>query len=84
MPLPEGFEALTLASGQWAPGCAPPVPVPTTVADLLELHGETVAGCRTLDVLAEADDSDLPDFLDCAVIEGFALALVADRARTAP
>ena len=80
VPVPEGFESLTLASGQWAPGCAPPAAIPVTVDGLLAIHGETVAGCRTLDVLGEADDTDLPDFLaDRAALEGFARALVADR-----
>ena len=79
VPLPEGFEARTLAGGQWAPGTVPPAAIPTTHADLLELHGPIIAGCRTLDVLAEADDDDLPDLRDRDVIEGFALALVADR-----
>lgn len=79
VPLPEGFEALTLASGQWAPGCAPPAAIPTTVADLLELHGPTVAGCRTADILAEADDDDLPELRDRDALDGFARALAADR-----
>ncbi|MFO1360562.1 hypothetical protein [Plasticicumulans sp.] len=79
----EAHESLTLAGGQWAPGCAPPAPVPVTVDDLLAVHGETVAGCRLADVLAEADDTDLPDFLaDRAALEGFAAALVAHRSMT--
>ena len=75
----EAHESLTLAGGQRAPGTVPPAAIPTTHADLLELHGPIIAGCRTLDVLAEADDDDLPDLRDRDVIEGFALALVADR-----
>ena len=75
----EAFESLTLASGQWAPGCAPPAPVPVTVDGLLAIHGETVAGCRTLDVLEQADDTDLPELRDRVLLEGFAAALVADR-----
>ena len=75
----EAHETLTLHSGRWRAGTAPPVPEPVTVAGLLELHGEIVAGCRTLDVLAEADDSDLSDLRERAVIEGFACALAADR-----
>ena len=80
-PRPQPFTgtSLTLAGGQWAPGTVPPAAIPTTHADLLELHGPIIAGCRTLDVLAEADDDDLPDLRDRDVIEGFALALVADR-----
>lgn len=79
-PLPAGAECVTLFSGQWAPGCAPPAAIPVTVDGLLAIHGETVAGCRTLDVLEQADDTDLPDFLaDRAALEGFAAALVADR-----
>ncbi|MBL8303181.1 MAG: hypothetical protein JNM26_10460 [Ideonella sp.] len=79
-PLPAGAECVTLFSGQWAPGCAPPAAIPVTVDGLLAIHGETVAGCRTLDVLELADDGDLPDFLaDRAALEGFAAALVADR-----
>lgn len=82
----EAHESLTLASGQWAPGTRPPAAIPTTRDDLLAVHGETVAGCRTLDVLAEADDDDLPDFLaDRAALEAFAVALVADhRVRPLP
>lgn len=75
----EAHESLTLAGGQWAPGCAPPVPTPTTVAELLALHGETVAGCLLVDVLAEAADDDLPELRDRVLLEGFAAALVADR-----
>lgn len=75
----EAHESLTLAGGQWAPGCAPPAPVPVTVDDLLAIHGETVAGCRTLDVLEQADDTDLPELRDRVLLEGFAAALVADR-----
>ncbi|WP_347279907.1 hypothetical protein [Plasticicumulans sp.] len=82
----EAFESLTLASGQWAPGCAPPAAIPVTVDGLLAIHGETVAGCRTLDVLELADDTDLPDFLaDRAALEAFARALLADgRIRPLP
>ena len=75
----EAHESLTLAGGQWAPGCAPPAAIPTTVADLLELHGPTVAGCRTADILAEADDDDLPELRDRDALDGFARALAADR-----
>ena len=75
----EAHESLTLAGGQRAPGCAPPVPTPTTVAELLALHGETVAGCLLVDVLAEAADDDLPELRDRVLLEGFAAALVADR-----
>ena len=75
----EAHESLTLASGQWAPGCAPPAAIPTTVADLLELHGPTVAGCRTADILAEAADDDLPELRDRDALDGFARALAADR-----
>ena len=75
----EAVESVTLASGQWAPGCAPPAAIPTTVADLLELHGPTVAGCRTADILAEADDDDLPELRDRDALDGFARALLADR-----
>lgn len=78
-PLPAGAECVTLFSGQWAPGCAPPVPTPTTVAELLALHGETVAGCLLADVLEQADPDDLAELRDRDVIEGFALALAADR-----
>lgn len=79
VPLPEGFEARTLAGGQWAPGTRPPIPEPTTAADLLATHGEIVAGCRTLDVLELADPDDLADFRDLAALAGFARALLADR-----
>lgn len=78
-PLPAGAECVTLFSGQWAPGCAPPAPVPVTVDGLLAIHGETVAGCRTLDVLELADDTDLPELRDRVLLEGFAAALVADH-----
>lgn len=75
----EAHETLTLHSGRWRSGTAPPVPTPTTVAELLALHGEIIAGCRTLDVLEQADDSDLSDLRDRDVIAGFACALTADR-----
>lgn len=61
---------------------ATPAPAPVTVDDLLDRFGPLlVAGTvRTLDVLAEADDGDLPDFLDNRpALEAFAVALVADR-----
>ena len=79
VPLPEGFESLTLPGGQWAPDRAPPIPAPVTVAGLLALHGAIVAGCRTLDVLEQADDTDLPELHDRVLLEGFAVALVADH-----
>ena len=75
----EAHESLTLDSGQWAPGCAPPAPVPVTVDGLLALHGPVIAGCRTLDVLELADDTDLPELRDRVLLEGFAAALVADH-----
>ena len=75
----EAHESLTLASGQWAPGTRPPAAIPVTVDGLLAIHGETVAGCRTLDVLEQADDTDLPELRDRVLLEGFAAALVADR-----
>lgn len=80
-PRPQPFTgtSLTLAGGQWAPGTVPPAAIPTTVADLLELHGPTVAGCRTADILAEADDDDLPELRDRDALDGFARALAADR-----
>ena len=61
---------------------ATPAPEPVTVDDLLDRFGPLlVAGTvRTLDVLAEADDGDLPDFLDNRpALEAFAVALVADH-----
>lgn len=75
----EAFESVTLASGQWAPGTRPPIPEPVTVDGLLAIHGETVAGCRTLDVLEQADDTDLPELHDRVLLEAFAVALVADH-----
>ena len=75
----EAVESVTVAGGQWAPGTRPPIPEPTTAADLLATHGEIVAGCRTLDVLELADPDDLADFRDLAALEGFARALLADR-----
>lgn len=74
VPVPEGFESLTLA-----PGTRPPVPEPVTVDELRRLHGETVAGCRLVDVLEQADPDDLPELRDRAALEGFARALLADR-----
>ena len=60
-------------------------PAPVTVAGLLALHGAIVAGCRTLDVLEQADDTDLPELHDRVLLEGFAVALVADhRVRPLP
>ena len=77
----EAHETLTLHSGRWRSGTAPPVPTPTTVAGLLELHGPLLlAGTvRTADVLEQADPDDLAELRDRDVIEGFALALAADR-----
>ena len=75
----EAFESVTLASGQWAPGTRPPIPEPVTVDGLLAIHGETVAGCRTRDVLELADDTDLPELRDRVLLEAFAVALVADH-----
>ena len=75
----EAFESLTLASGQWAPGTRPPAAIPVTVDDLLAIHGAVIAGCRTRDVLAEADDTGLPELRDRVLLEAFAAALVADR-----
>ena len=42
----EAHETLTLHSGRWRAGTAPPVPGPVTVDGLLGIHGEIVAGCR--------------------------------------
>lgn len=77
----EAHETLTLHSGRWRSGTAPPVPTPTTVAGLLELHGPLLlAGTvRTADVLEQADPDELAELRDRDVIEGFALALAADR-----
>ena len=86
-PRPAGVAGttLTLASGQWAPGTAPPERAPVTAADLIERHGEIVECCCTRDVLELADDDDLPDFLDRTALEGFARALLADgRLRPLP
>lgn len=58
---------------------ATPAPEPVTVDDLLAIHGAIVAGCRTLDVLEQADDTDLPELRDRVLLEGFAAALVADH-----
>ena len=75
----EAFESVTLASGQWAPGTRPPIPEPVTVDELLAIHGPMIVGCRTRDVLAEADDGDLPELRDRVLLEAFAVALMADH-----
>lgn len=76
----EAHESIVVDGGRWRTGTRPPAAIPVTVDGLLAIHGETVAGCRTADVLELADDGDLPDFLaDRAALEGFAAALVADR-----
>lgn len=54
-------------------------PPPTTRADLRRLHGEIVAGCRTADVLEQADPDDLAELREADALAGFARALLADR-----
>lgn len=87
-PRPEPFSgtSLTLDSGRWAPGCAPPARPAVTAADVLAAHGPVVAGCVTAEVLAHADPADLAEFLDdAAALVAFARALVADgRVRPLP
>ena len=75
----EAHESIVVDGGRWRTGTRPPAAIPVTVDGLLAIHGETVAGCRTRDVLELADDTDLPELRDRVLLEGFAAALVADR-----
>ena len=75
----EAHESIVVDGGRWRTGTRPPAAIPVTVDGLLAIHGETVAGCRTRDVLELADDTDLPELRDRVLLEGFAAALVADH-----